>query len=108
MTQLCRELGGVTICRKGQEDILADGKDGKKNIVKFNHSLKKKTENTVFDIVVKSSIKVFSPSILVFTWLPYNTVVKYTLFELFSTILGVNKVLMQCVYGKRKTKKLIL
>ena len=30
MTQLCREFGGVTICRKGQEDILADGKDGKK------------------------------------------------------------------------------
>ena len=29
MTQLCRELGGVTICRKGQEDIIADGKDGK-------------------------------------------------------------------------------
>ena len=29
VTQLCRELGGVTICRKGQEDILADGKDGK-------------------------------------------------------------------------------
>lgn len=30
VTQLCREFGGVTICRKGQEDILADGKDGKK------------------------------------------------------------------------------
>ena len=29
VTQLCRELGGVTICRKGQEDIIADGKDGK-------------------------------------------------------------------------------
>ncbi|CAH3127290.1 unnamed protein product [Porites lobata] len=27
VTQLCREFGGVTICRKGQEDILADGKD---------------------------------------------------------------------------------
>lgn len=27
VTQLCRELGGVTICRKGQEDIIADGKD---------------------------------------------------------------------------------
>jgi len=27
VTRLCRELGGVTLCRKGQEDILADGKD---------------------------------------------------------------------------------
>ncbi|XP_074621755.1 ATP-dependent (S)-NAD(P)H-hydrate dehydratase-like [Acropora palmata] len=26
-TQLCRELGGVTICRKGHEDIIADGND---------------------------------------------------------------------------------
>ena len=30
MTQLCRELGGVTICRKGHEDIIADGKNGKR------------------------------------------------------------------------------
>ncbi|XP_067041769.1 ATP-dependent (S)-NAD(P)H-hydrate dehydratase-like [Acropora muricata] len=27
VTQLCRELGGVTICRKGHEDIIADGND---------------------------------------------------------------------------------
>lgn len=44
MTQLCREFGGVTICRKGQEDILADGKDGKKfgfyvNIETCEHSV---------------------------------------------------------------------